>query len=262
MGIWRRKKSRWFIPKYDELTLFMTSVAFLLLFFSTGLLRSSLYKFWREAELRGKFWLPVGVLIFSAGIVLSLYHVCTARRKTEAEKFVMLFFAVLANAAGGILAGIHILSNWNDAPCILMLFPLWNIINGILLLFLLRTGEIDTSSISDENARPGEVVFGFVIILGIFAVCRFAFELYWALTFSICVVYATSFSDALGAMFGRAESLAVVDTGVEGQNKKGSRAERCAFCERVIPKTESPWVIKKRIIVCKECYDKLKKEGA
>jgi hypothetical protein len=262
MGIWRRKKGRWFIPKYDELTLFMTSVAFLLLFFSTGGLRSSLYKFWREADLRGKFWMPVAVLIFSVGIVLSLYHVFTARRKTEGEKFAMLFFALLANAAGGILAGAHILSNWNDAPCILMLFPLWNIINGILLLLLFRAGEIDTSSISDENARMGEVIFGFVIILGIFVVCRFVFELYWALTFSICVVYATSFSDALAAMFGRAESLAAVDTGVEGQTKKRSSAEKCALCERMIPKTEAPWVIKKRLIVCKECYDKFKEEGA
>jgi hypothetical protein len=262
MGMWRHSRERWFIPKYDELTLFMTSVAFLLLFFSTGLLRNSLYKFWRQADAEGKFWMPVAVLIFSAGIVLSLYHVFTERRKTEAEKFVMLFFAVLANAAGGILAGMHIMSNWNDAPCILMLFPLWNIINGIVLLFLLRTGEIDTSSISDEDARPGEVVFGFLIILGIFAVCRFAFELYWALTFSICVVYATSFSDALGAMFGRAEPLAAESTGEEVKIKEGSSAEKCAFCERVIPKTEAPWVIKKRLIVCKECYDKLKKEGA
>ncbi|UCF43975.1 MAG: hypothetical protein JSV99_03370 [Planctomycetota bacterium] len=262
MGLWRQKKRRWFIPKYDELTLFMMSVAFLLLFFSTGGLRSLLYKFWREADLRGKFGMPVAVLIFSVGIVLSLYHVFTERRKTEAEKFVMLFFAVLANAAGGILAGTHILSNWNDAPCILMLFPLWNIINGILLILLLRAGEIDTSSISDENARSGEVIFGFVIILGIFVVCRFVFELYWALTFSICVVYATSFSDALGAVFGRAEPLAAESTGKEVKIKEGSSVEKCAFCERVIPKTESPWVIKKRLIVCKECYHKLKEEGA
>jgi hypothetical protein len=251
--MWRHSRRRWFIPKYDELTLFMTSVAFLLLFFSTGALRSSLYKFWREADLRGKFWLPVAVLFFSAGIVLSFYHVFTERSKTEAEKFAMLFFALLANAAGGILAGSHILSNWNDAPCILTLFPLWNIINGIVLLFLFRTGKIDTSSVSDENARWGEVIFGFVIILGIFMVCRFVFELYWALTFSICTVYATSFSDALAAVFGRAKPLAAAGP--------GDKAERCALCESVIPRTEAPWVIKKRLIVCKECYDKFKQTG-
>jgi hypothetical protein len=101
----------------------------------------------------------------------------------------------------------------------------------------------------------------FVIILGIFVVCRFVFELYWALTFSICAVYATSFSDALGAVFGRVEPLAAVDTGAKGKIERGGRAERCALCERVIPKTEAPWVIKKRLIVCKECYDKFKGTG-
>jgi len=50
--------------------------------------------------------------------------------------------------------------------------------------------------------------------------------------------------------------------GGKGQIKKGNRAERWAFCERVIPKAEAPWVIKKRLIVCKECYDKFKEEGA
>ncbi|MHC4911975.1 MAG: hypothetical protein ACYTE5_03105 [Planctomycetota bacterium] len=43
--MWRHSRQRWFIPKYDELTLFMTSVAFLLLFFSTGGLRSRRIEF-------------------------------------------------------------------------------------------------------------------------------------------------------------------------------------------------------------------------
>jgi hypothetical protein len=174
----------------------------------------------------------------------------------------MLVFAVMTNALCGLLASGHILDNWGDAPTILIVFPLWNGINCLLLLLLFRVGVINETSITDENARTGEVIFGFVIVLGIFVVCRFVFELYWALTFSICTVYATSFSDALGAMFGRAEPLAAVDTGVEGQIKKGSSEEKCALCERVIPKTEAPWVIKKRLIVCKDCYDKFKEESA
>ncbi|UCC21662.1 MAG: hypothetical protein JSW23_07550 [Planctomycetota bacterium] len=247
--MWRHSRQRWFIPKYDELTIFMMTVALLLLFFFDESFRSKV--FWLVAEFGSDaFRVVILILLFLAGGLLSIYHVFAARRKTEGEKYVMLFFAVLANASGGILAGAHILSNWNDAPCILTLFPLWNIINGVILLLLLRIGEINTSSISDENARSGEVVFGFVIILGIFVLCRFVFELYWALTFSICTVYATSFSDALAAVFGRAEPLAAAGP--------GDKAERCALCESVIPKTESPWVIKKRLIVCRECYDKFK----
>jgi hypothetical protein len=259
MGIWRHSRRRWFIPKYDELTIFMMTVALLLLFFFDESFRSKV--FWLIAESgRDAFRVAILILFFLAGGLLSIYHVFTERRKTKTEKFAMLVFAVMTNALCGFLASGHILDNWGDAPHILIVFPLWNGINCLLLLLLFRVGVINETSITDENARSGEVIFGFVIILGIFVVCRFVFELYWALTLSICAVYAASFSDALGAVFGRAEPLAAVDTGVGRQMKKRNRAERCAFCERVIPKTEAPWVIKKRLIVCKDCYDKFKEE--
>ena len=260
MGMWRRKKRRWFIPKYDELTIFMMTVALLLLFFFDNSFRSKVVYLVVESG-RDAFRVVILILFFSAGGLLSIYHVFTERRKTKIEKSALLFFAVMTNALCGFLASGHILDNWGDAPGILIVFPLWNGINCLLLLILFRAGVINETSITDENARSGEVIFGFVIILVIFVLCRFAFELYWALTFSICAVYATSFSDALAAVFGRVEPLAGVDTGAKGKIKSGGRTERCALCERVIPKTEAPWVIKKRLIVCKECYDKFKGTG-
>ncbi len=257
--MWRHSRRRWFIPKYDELTIFMMTVALLLLFFFDGSFRGKV--FWLVAEFGSDaFRVVILILLFLAGGLLSVYHVFTERRKTSIEKGAMLFFAVMTNALCGMLASGHILKNWGDAPGILIVFPLWNFINCLLLLILLRVGVINETSVSDENARSGEVIFGFLITLGIFVLCRFVFELYWAVTFSICAVYATSFSDALAAVFGRAERLAAVDVGVKGQTKKGGSVETCALCERVIPRTESPWVVKKRLIVCKECYDKFKEE--
>jgi hypothetical protein len=258
MGLWRNNKRGFFIPKYDELSLFMMSVAFLLVFFTNSQLRSGLFKLLGEPKDRGGIILCL--LLFTAGLVLSLYHVFTEREKNIAEKFVMLFFAILTNAISGIFASAYVLSKSADAPCIFILLPLWNIMNCIILLVLFRMGVINPDNISDEDVRPFETLLGFIIILAIFAVCQFAFKLYWAITFSICVIYATSFSDALASMFHRggqgatAENVAVA---AEGESAKG--AERCRLCGRLITAGETPWVIDKKLIVCKDCYDSIQK---
>jgi peptidoglycan/LPS O-acetylase OafA/YrhL len=164
MGMWRRKKRRWFIPKYDELTIFMMTVALLLLFLFDNSFRSKVV--WLVVESgRDAFRVVILILFFLAGGLLSVYHVFTERSKTKIEKGAMLFFAVMTNALCGLLASGHILDNWGDAPGILIVFPLWNGINCVLLVILLRVGVINETSVTDENARSGEVIFGFVIAL-------------------------------------------------------------------------------------------------
>lgn len=259
MSLWGKRKSGLFTPNYNELSLSMMSLAFLLVFFSNEQLRSGLFKLLSErGETAGKV---LFLVLFSAGLVLSLYHVFTKREKNIAEKHIMLFFAVLTNGVSGIFASVHVLSKSAGAPCILLLLPIWNIINCIILLMLLRAGAINASSISDENAGLGEALFGFVITVGIFAVCQFVFELYWAITFSICVIYATSFSEALGSMFhpGR-QQVVLEDIAIDGEGETAEKVERCGLCGRVIPRTETPWVIKRKVIVCKGCYDEIQAE--
>lgn len=225
----------------------MMSLAFLLVFFSTESLRSGLFKLLSERGDRGGNVLFL--LLFTAGLVLSLYHVFTERRKTIVEKGAMLLFAVLTNGVSGIYASVHILSRTTDTHLVFILLPIWNIINCLFLLVSYRLGIINADNISDVDVRPSEALFGFIIILAIFAVCQFVFKLYWALTFSICVIYATSFSDALSSMF---------HPETEQVTPKGQ--ERCGFCGREIPKTVTPWVVGKKSIVCKGCYDKIQRE--
>ncbi|UCC23264.1 MAG: hypothetical protein JSW23_04205, partial [Planctomycetota bacterium] len=33
--------------------------------------------------------------------------------------------------------------------------------------------------------------------------------------------------------------------------------EKCGFCGRRLLKVEKPWVINRKLVVCKECYDKI-----
>ena len=179
---------RLFVPRYNELALFLMSITFILVFFSYDELQTILGKFFFEHFDPRLFLLLV---IFVLGIVFSLYHVFTERRKTSFEKIVMLIFAVFVNAFSGIAAGMHILT---DAHGILMLFPMWNIVNGVWLLIMLRADIMDENNITDENATPLQVLLGSLILLLVFLVCHTVFELHWTITFSICVASATSVS--------------------------------------------------------------------
>jgi len=187
--------SRIFIPHYDELSLYLMSLSFILIFVLTPDLRSSSkHIFFSGSDLRAAF-IP---FIFLLGVLLSLYHVFTSRKKADWEKFAMLCFAVMANAFSGIAAGLYMLINFNP---ILILFPIWNIANGVLLLIMLRCELIDENNVSDEDADFPQVIAGTIIVVATFLVCRFAFQMNWAVTFSICVAYATNLSGVIRKIF-------------------------------------------------------------
>jgi hypothetical protein len=139
-------------------------------------------------------------LAFLAGFGLSLYHVFTTREKTSFEKMIMMLFAVVTNAGTGIIAGWYVIRhssvhNW------LLIFPIWNIINGVWLLLMLRFRVIDEECISDRDATMGQVIIGLAVVLIIFIFCNSVFRLHWAITFSICIIYTTSFDRALQSVF-------------------------------------------------------------
>jgi len=183
--------ANWLIPRYDESSLFLMSLAFLLLFFTDAGLRTGSSKFlFSESDLRSYLF----ALCFVLGMLFSLYHVFATTRKTGLEKVVMLFFAVMVNGFSGIAAGVHMLRN---CPGVLMVFPVWNIVSGGLLLVMYRFNIIDESRIADEDAPPREVALGGLVVVAAFVLCRFVFRLYWAVTFSICVAYATHLNQAV-----------------------------------------------------------------
>ncbi len=142
-------------------------------------------------------------MLFVLGIMFSLYHVFTTREKTDMEKTAMFFFAIFVNGFSGVVAGIHMLK---DSHGILMVFPIWNIVNGALLLLMYRFEIIDESSIVDDNATAFQVISGSMVVVATFIVCRFVFEMYWAITFSICVTYASNLNGMVQSLFSRPRS--------------------------------------------------------
>ena len=93
-----------------------------------------------------------------------------------------------------------------DSHGILIAFPIWNFVNGALLLIMYRFEIIDESSIVDDNATAFQVIFGSMVVVATLIVCRFVFKLYWAITFSICVTYASNFNGIVQSLFSKPQS--------------------------------------------------------
>lgn len=191
------EKPGWLIPTYDELSLFLMAVTFILLGATNNTMREQIYKGITATHNPRVYFLAV---IFLGGIVLSLYHVFTTREKTKFEKMIMLLFAVLANAGTGIISGWYVIKN-SEVHNWQLVFPIWNITNGVLLLLMLRLKVIDEKCISDREATVVQIILGLAAVLIIFTLCNYVFKLYWAITFSICIVYTTSFDRALQNVF-------------------------------------------------------------
>ena len=183
------------IPRYNELSLFLMSIAFVLLFSTQPVLRSETYEMLFEDFDLGSYIVPV---ILVVGILCSVYHIFTNRPKAEWEKGAMLSFAVLVNGVAGIAAGMHLLENSHG---LLVLFPMWNVFNGILLLVLFRFDVVNESNITDENATLSQVFFGLVTTVATFAICTFVYKMYWAVTYSICLAYASNVNGIFEGFF-------------------------------------------------------------
>lgn len=182
------------IPKYDDLKLFALSLAFLLLVLIDRELRQDVTK-----AFTGELGPRVTVLFFFAcfGMVCSLVNIFMQREKSELEKRAMLLFAILVTGGTGIYTGWLMLSQSRGW---LMIFPAWNIINGVLLLLLMRAGIIDTDCIISRKAAFGQIVVTAVVIPILLTSCLYLFELHWAITFSIATVYTMNLHGALGRL--------------------------------------------------------------
>jgi DNA-directed RNA polymerase subunit RPC12/RpoP len=152
------------LPRYDELTLFVLSAAFLMLVGISPEVKADLGSamgFTHDGRIM------VVLSVATIGMVLSLFGIFFKGPKPDLFKWPMLVFAVLVTAGAGVYAGYVTLEN---AQGWLIIFPAWNIINGVLLLAMLRAGLMDTHCIIDGAARFSQVVMALIcagVVLGV-----------------------------------------------------------------------------------------------
>jgi hypothetical protein len=195
-----KESFRPFIPTYDELSLFLMAVTLIVLYLANSHMRNQIENFFVKAAEADAWPLFIPLVLFLATLGLCIYHVFTTREKTVFEKRVMVGFAVLTNLATGTIAAVYTLTN-AVASDWLLVFPIWNIINGVLILLMVSLGIIDEECISDRDATLVQIILGMAAVLVIFVFCNYVFKLHWAITFSICIIYTTSFDRALQNVF-------------------------------------------------------------
>jgi len=100
-----------FVPVYSEVALFLISLVFILLLISDRELQSLLGQISRffSTELSGAsspaiiYLIPYMLLLF-IGILLSIFHAASSRKKSEFEKKIMMGCMGLINGTTGIYA--------------------------------------------------------------------------------------------------------------------------------------------------------------
>ena len=181
---WLIKKG--IISKYNEITLYLISVTIILFFISNHSYYIKLISEGILGEESESFIFCF--LIILSGILLSFGNIFIKRNISKIEKKVLLIFAMLINVAIGVSAGFHILEKPQG---LLVIFPVINIMNAYFLYILYRGGIITEKLISDKQAEKEEVIIGTIIIIIIFFISQNIFQNYWAITFSICIIYST-----------------------------------------------------------------------
>jgi len=112
----------------------------------------------------------------------------------------MVAFAVMTNLATGTIAAIYTLKNTLTTDW-LLIFPIWNILSAASLLFAVSLKIVDEECLSDREATPAQIIFGLISVLAVFVISHYIFKQHWAITYSICIIYATSFDKALQNVF-------------------------------------------------------------
>ena len=197
---------RTFVPTYNRLSLFLIGICMVMLVAFNSQLHSEISKFISRINLKSDiiFFIIANVkglfflLIFLLGMSICVYQIFTSKRRSDFQKWLMLYFAVFVNALSGMVAGAHIirenglsLNHWT------YIFPLWNILNGSVLLTFYKYGHITPKDIVDNQVPLIQIIVSTLIAAVIFVICNYVFKMYWAITYSVCVVYATGFSKAV-----------------------------------------------------------------
>lgn len=180
------------VPQFDELTLFLMVAVTVLLLVTNLQMRMSMLNFAGLAEIFPGVILLL-LIILAGGAPLSIYHVFSRRQKSSAEKGMMVGFAVLITAMSGIFAGAYMLKS---SAGLGLIFPAWNLVNAIFIIVLRGLEVINEDCITDKDASLRQVAIGLAILLVVFVLCQYVFDLYWAVTMSVCVAYSTNFTMA------------------------------------------------------------------
>jgi len=189
---------KYLIPSYDEISMFLMSVTVVLVGVCSANVRAYLRSF--MSSVPALAFIGLYALMYVFGLVLSGYHIFSSREKGDTEKYLMLFFAVITNGVSGLVGAVYVLRH---SMILFAVFPILNIVSGGVLILMLWVDTIDRDCIDDRDGTPLQALVGLIAEVALFAVCTLVFKLNWAVTFSICIAYATNVNHIVQGVFRR-----------------------------------------------------------
>src|SRR3989344_677077 len=197
------KKGRQFLVKqlniplhYTEISLYLMSISFLLLFaFNTGLWKELTLVFDASAEARNGRKLILWIFFAFIGAIYSIFHILSTDKKDKFAQYYMEAFGVVITLGSSISAGIYILGS---RPWYLGIPAILTLLHAVLILSLHKQKKL---SVSQKNARWGEVIIGSTAVLLIFLFSNYILQAHWSITFSSCVFYALFLNENTKRLF-------------------------------------------------------------
>ncbi len=180
---------KFLFPDFDELTLFLHSLVAILFIVASA--DSCLNMFRLMFRQDSFFHIVLSLLIVLAVmaiILLPVVHAFSKRAKRNWEKKIMLYAIILADYLVAWNVYDHLkgeVTSW------LIIFPLINAIQATLMAMGLWFDFITSGKISDEHANKIELVISSILLVTLFVLCHVIWHQYWAVTFSVCIFYAT-----------------------------------------------------------------------
>ena len=173
-------------PVHDELSVFLIAVTFVALLVGHSGFRQGLLNliFSMDSNLRPLMFCLV-LPLAGLGIWFSVTHVFTSHAKTDPEKYVMGAFAIGANTAAAVAASIEVAAS---GPPILAIFPLWNIVIGMVMIARIQGGQFE---VTDEDAPLPAVMGASALLLSALAIAHFVFHMPWPWLLSIGLILSS-----------------------------------------------------------------------
>jgi hypothetical protein len=189
---WFRK---WFAPRYDEVTLFVMSSSALLLYLWDAAFRASVSGAIAELDMVSDLRLYFLMALLLGGLALSLAQGFIRHEKREFERELMLMFAIFFQVFSSFFAGFHLMND--PGYTIHWMFPLWNILSGILLMMLYRLEVIGVSAIIDTKASRVQIAICILPVAVFIFLNHNLLGLHWSLVLSMSVALAGVLSHAV-----------------------------------------------------------------
>lgn len=181
------------IPKYTEVSCFLTGIIFLLLLVTNSVFRKEISYFFLLDE-EYLVAIPLVVLVFILCLGISVYYAFFPKITPKIAKKIILFYVILINIFAGVYASLYLLEN---SQGLYIIFPIFNLFSAILLSILFRAGVIHENSISNKQAKISEIIFSLILILLLFILSQYVLDNYWAITFSLCLFYASNINEVI-----------------------------------------------------------------